>query len=108
MENKTCIKRKHVFLGTLLAYPIGYTLYSWYYWFTHLHLVEQVRFYLLTEYSYVETSLWDYTTYPFSESTGAQGGFFVLSTLWIVACVIFIILNRIYSSKFMSKCVIKR
>ena len=84
MTDKTCIKRKHVFLGLLLAYPIGYVLRSWYYWFTHLHLVEQTRFYLLTKYGYAETSLFDYISYPFKESTGAQEAVFILSVVWIV------------------------
>ena len=108
MTNKTCIKRKHVFLGSLLAYPIGYILYSWYYWFTHLHLVEQTRFFLLTNYGYAETSIWNYISYPFRESTGLQEVVFVLSAIWIVVWGSIIILNHIYSSKFMNKCVVKR
>ena len=108
MKDKTCIKRKHIFLGSLLAYPIGHVLYSWYYWITNLGLVEHYRSSIATDYGYTETSLWDYINYPFMEATGLQEASFFMSILYVIAVTIFHILSYIYYSKFMNKCMVKR
>ena len=108
MTDKTCIKRKHIFLGSLLAYPIGYVLYSWYYWATHLHLVEYYRTNITNQYSFVEISIWDYVKYPFYDTTHNYEGAFFISALSIAAYLTTHGLSSLYDSKFMNKCVVKR
>lgn len=108
MKEKTCIKRKHIFLGSLLAYPIGYTLYSWYYWFTHLHLVEYYRINISNQYSFIEISPWDYISYPFYDTPHNYGIVFFISANLIAMYLITSGLLRAYHSKFMNKCVVKR
>lgn len=107
--DKPCIKRKHVFLGLLLVYPIWYTLYSWYYWATHLYLVETVRSeYLSSGWAYNRPSSFDYFDHPFTYSSGGEGVVFFISTHLVVIYLISRIYASLYDSKFMNKCVVKR
>ena len=108
MTDKTCIKRKHVFSGLLLAYPIGYVLYSWYYWFTHLHLVEYYRNNISNQYAFMEASIWDYFKYPFYDTPHNYGVVFFVTT-WLIA--IYLVAygsSAFYNSKFMNKCLVKK
>lgn len=107
-KDKTCIKRKHVFLGSLLAYPIGYVLYSWYYWFTHLHLVEYYRNYFVNQYNYREISLWNYFEYPFYDTSQNYNIVFFISVHFILTYLIIFGLSSIYKTKFMNKCLVKK
>lgn len=108
MKEKTCIKRKHIFLGSILAYPIGYTLYSWYYWITHLHLVEHYRNDLANRYGYTETSAWDYISYPFYETVCNYEPIFFVTIIFTICYLSSAGLLHIYQSKFMNKCIVKR
>ena len=108
MGNKTCIKRKHVFFGLLSAYPVGYILYSWYYWFTHLYLVDHYRNEFANQHGFYEISHWNYITYPFYDIPQIYGAVFFVSFVIGVVWVLSWVCTETYHSKFMSKCVVKR
>ena len=108
MKEKTCIKRKHIFLGMSVAYPIGYVLYSWYHWAINSFYVEYIRvIYFGTTPKHTCTSYYGCLDCPTYVSTEFDNFMFTI-TIIVTSVILLMGFLIIFNSKFMNKCIVKK